>query len=101
MSFQTLKIGYNRNTQVFISQFDKTKHRMSSFWIVGNHVKVQGMPRDYKILSYNFISGGYVEMILESTEGHRIFLKRRKSQISDIQPRHTIEAGSNDDNFEY
>lgn len=42
------------------------------------------MSDDYKILSYNFVFGGCVEMILESPEGGRIFLKRRKSQISYI-----------------
>jgi hypothetical protein len=63
---------------------------MSSIWVVGNHVKVQGMPNDFKILSYNFVFGGCVEMILESTEGSRIFLKRRKSQISDIENQYTF-----------
>ncbi len=74
---------------------------MSSVWVVGNRVKVQGMPNDFKILSYNFVAGGYVEMILEAYEGNRIFLKRRKSQISDTGSRTTSEAGSNDDNFNY
>jgi len=54
---------------------------MSSIWRIGNHVKVQGMVDNFKILSYDFILGGCVEMILESPEGGRIFLKRRKSQI--------------------
>jgi len=54
---------------------------MSSVWAIGNHVRVQGMSDDFKILSYDFILGGCVEMILESPEGGRIFLKRRKSQI--------------------
>lgn len=74
---------------------------MSSVWIVGNQVKVKGMPKDFKILSYNFISDGYVEMILESHEGNRIFLKRRKSQISDIEHDHIFDVGSNDENFSY
>jgi len=39
------------------------------------------MGDNFKILSYDFILGGCVEMILESPEGGRIFLKRRKSQI--------------------
>jgi len=54
---------------------------MSSIWAIGNHVRVQGMGDNFKILSYDFILGGCVEMILESPEGGRIFLKRRKSQI--------------------
>jgi hypothetical protein len=40
-------------------------------------------------------------MILESQEGMRIFLKRRKSQISDIDHRPPFENGSNDENFGY
>lgn len=74
---------------------------MSSIWVVGNHVKVQGMPNDYKILSYNFILDSCVEMILESPEGSRIFLKRRKSQISDIEDQYNFDAGSNDENYNY
>lgn len=74
---------------------------MSSIWVVGNHVKVQGMPNDFKILSYNFILGGSVEMILESTEGNRIFLKRRKSQISDIENQYTFDTRSNDASYNY
>lgn len=72
---------------------------MSSVWVIGNHVKVQGMPNDFKLLSYNFILGGCVEMILESAEGSRIFLKRRKSQISEIEDDYTFDAGSNDENY--
>ena len=68
---------------------------MSSVWVVGNHVKVQGMSKDFKILSYNFIVGGCVEMILESPEGSRIFLKRRKSEISDIEPIPSPNAKNN------
>jgi hypothetical protein len=74
---------------------------MSSVWVIGNHVKVQGMPSDFKLLSYNFIFGGCVEMILESPEGSRIFLKRRKSQISDIEDEYNFDAGSNDENYGY
>lgn len=74
---------------------------MSSVWMIGNHVKVEGMPNDFKILSYNFIVGGYVEMILESTEGSRFFLKRRKTQISDIQGEYTFDTGSNDEDYSY
>jgi len=59
----------------------KARKSMSSIWTIGNHVKVQGMADNFKILSYDFILGGCVEMILESPEGGRIFLKRRKSQI--------------------
>lgn len=72
---------------------------MSSIWIVGNHVKIQGMPNDYKILSYDFILGGCVEMILESAEGRRIFLKRRKSEISDFRDQYNFDTGSNDANY--
>ncbi len=57
---------------------------MSSVWGEGHYVKVQGMSNDFKILSYSFVLDGFVEMILESPEGSRFFLKRRKSQISDI-----------------
>ncbi|MDP1772864.1 MAG: hypothetical protein Q8L15_11320 [Methylobacter sp.] len=74
---------------------------MSSVWVVGNHVKVEGMHEDFKILSYNFIVGGCVEMILESTEGSRFFLKRRKTQIVNIQDQYTFDAGSNDENYSY
>ncbi|MFZ2404472.1 MAG: hypothetical protein WAW41_04995 [Methylobacter sp.] len=74
---------------------------MSSVWVVGNHVKVQGMPNDFKLLSYNFILGGCVEMILESPEGSRIFLKRRKSQISDIEDQYAFDTGSNDERYSY
>ena len=74
---------------------------MSSVWVVGNHVKVQGMPNDFKILSYNFIFGGCVEMILESAEGRRIFLRRRKSEVSDIVDKYTFDTGSNDANYGY
>ncbi len=58
---------------------------MTGVWKIGNHVKVQGMNKDFKILSYAFIFGGCVELILESTEGGRYFLKRRKSEISTIE----------------
>ena len=54
---------------------------MSGVWEIGNQVKVLGMTNDFKILSYSFVLGGFVEMILESPEGGRFFLKRRKSQI--------------------
>lgn len=74
---------------------------MSSVWAVGNYVKVQGMSNDFKILSYNFVLGGSVEMILESPEGNRFFLKRRKSQISDIQSEYAFDAGSNDESYSY
>ncbi len=74
---------------------------MSSVWVVGNHVKVEGMHEDFKILSYNFIVGGCVEMILESTEGSRFFLKRRKTQIVNIQSQYVFDAGSNDENYSY
>lgn len=72
---------------------------MSSVLVIGNHVKVQGMPNDFKILSYNFVLNGCVEMILESTEGSRIFLKRRKSQISDIEHEYDFDAVSNDEHY--
>ncbi len=74
---------------------------MSSVWVVGNHVKVEGMPEDFKILSYNFIVGGCVEMILESTEGSRFFLKRRKTQISDIESEYNFDTGSNDESYSH
>ncbi len=74
---------------------------MSSIWAVGNHVKVQGMSNDFKILSYNFVLGGCVEMILESAEGSRFFLKRRKSQISYIKDEYSFESGSNDETYSY
>jgi hypothetical protein len=72
---------------------------MSSVWVIGNHVKIQGMPSDFKLLSYDFIVGGCVEMILESHEGRRIFLKRRKSEISDINDEYDFNVGSNDDSY--
>ncbi|MGZ8221117.1 MAG: hypothetical protein ACXWT0_05670 [Methylobacter sp.] len=84
-----------------ISILLKEEKSMSSVWVVGNHVKVQGMPNDFKLLSYNFILGGCVEMILESPEGSRIFLKRRKSQISDIEDQYTFDTGSNDERYSY
>lgn len=74
---------------------------MSSVWMVGNHVKVQGMSNDFRILSYNFILDGYVEMILESSEGSRFFLKRRKSQISYVKDDYSLDVGSNDENYRY
>jgi len=74
---------------------------MSSIWVIGNHVKVQGMSNNFKILSYNFIFGGSVEMILESAEGYRFFLKRRKSQISNIKDEYDFDAGSNGRNYSY
>lgn len=61
------------------------RKKMAGVWEVGNHLKVQGMSSDFKILSYAFIFGGCVEMILESTEGGRYFLKRRKSEIYGIE----------------
>jgi hypothetical protein len=77
----------------------KEEDSMSNVLVIGNHVKVQGMPNDFKILSYNFVFGGCVEMILESTEGSRIFLKRRKSQISDIEHEYDFDTGSNDEDY--
>lgn len=74
---------------------------MSKVLVIGNHVKVQGMPNDFKILSYNFVLGGSVEMILESSEGSRIFLKRRKSQITDIEHEYDFDTGSNDESYGY
>ncbi|MDP3876674.1 MAG: hypothetical protein Q8Q50_06810 [Methylobacter sp.] len=59
------------------------------------------MSNDFKILSYNFIFGGYVEMILESPEGSRIFLKRRKSQISDIEDEYAFDDGANDKSYSH
>jgi hypothetical protein len=64
--------------------FYQKRKIMSSEWAIGNHVMVQGMPKDFKLLSYTFIFGGCVELVLESHEGNRIFLKRRKSEISYI-----------------
>lgn len=72
-----------------------------SVWVVGKHVKVQGMSKDFKILSYNFTSGGCVEMILESPEGSRIFLKRRKSQISDIEHEYAFDADSDGHSYSH
>ena len=74
---------------------------MSSVWVIGKHVKVQGMPNDFKILSYNFTPGGCVEMILESPEGSRIFLKRRKSQISDIEDQYTFGDDSGNGKYKH
>jgi len=74
---------------------------MSSIWVIGNHVKVQGMSNNFKILSYNFIFSGSVEMILESAEGYRFFLKRRKSQISNIKDEYDFDAGSNGRDYSY
>lgn len=54
---------------------------MSSVWGIGDQVKILGMSNDFKILSYSFVFGGFVEMILESAEGGRFLLKRRKSQV--------------------
>lgn len=54
---------------------------MSGVWGIGDQVKILGMSNDFKILSYSFVFGGFVEMILESPEGGRFFLKRRKTQI--------------------
>lgn len=74
---------------------------MSSVWAIGNHVKVQGMPNDFKLLSYDFIFGGYVELILESPEGNRIFLKRRESQISDVEDKYDFDAGPNSGHYAF
>lgn len=76
----------------FVFHLLKEEKRMSSVWVIGNHVKVQGMSNDFRILSYNFIFGGCVEMILESSEGSRFFLKRRKSQIFDIKDDYTFDS---------
>lgn len=46
---------------------------MSGVWEIGDQVKVLGMSNNFKILSYSFIFGGFVEMILESPEGGRFF----------------------------
>ena len=54
---------------------------MSAVWEIGHQVKVMGMASDFKILSYSFVLGGFVEMTLASLEGSRFFLKRRESQI--------------------
>ncbi len=86
---------------VFHHEWVKKEKAMSSVWVVGNHVKVRGMSNDFKILSYNFIFGGYVEMILESPEGSRIFLKRRKSQISDIEDEYAFDDGANDKSYSH
>lgn len=72
---------------------------MSSVWVIGNHVKVQGMSNDFRMLSYNFILGDFVEMILESPEGSRIFLKRRKSQVSDVESEFNFDVESNDEYY--
>lgn len=58
---------------------------MAGIWKIGNHVKVYGMANDFILLSYAFILGGCVELILESTEGGRYFLKRRKFETSGIE----------------
>ena len=63
---------------------------MAGIWKIGNHIKIQGMNNDFKILSYSFIFGGCVEMTLESTEGGRYFLKRRKSEIYGIEDQYAF-----------
>lgn len=94
------KIDYNLfGFSFFILIYYLKKKTMNSVWVVGNQVKVQGMPNDFKILSYNFIFGGCVEMILESPEGSRIFLKRRKSQVSDVGDEYALDAGINDEDY--
>jgi len=40
-------------------------------------------------------------MILESAEGYRFFLKRRKSQISNIKDEYDFDAGSNGRDYSY
>lgn len=72
---------------------------MSSVWVVGNHVKIQGMSNDFRMLSYNFVLGDFVEMILESPEGSRIFLKRRKSQVTDIADEFNFDLESNNKDY--
>jgi hypothetical protein len=89
------------DTEFIFTIFIYYKNAMSSMWAIGNHVKVQGMSNDFKILSYNFIFGGSVEMILESAEGYRFFLKRRKSQISNIEDEYDFNAGSDSKNYSY
>jgi len=80
--YSSLSAGDSRKIGLTMSApCGKDRNSMSSVWAIGNHVKVQGMSDDFKILSYDFILSGCVEMILESPEGGRIFLKRRKSQI--------------------
>lgn len=64
--------------------------------MIGTYVRVKGMSNDFKMLSYSFVFGGLVEMILESSEGDRFFLRRRKSQISDIEEKYIFNADSND-----
>jgi len=80
--YSSLSVGDSQDIGLTMSApCGKDRNSMSSVWAIGNHVKVQGMSDDFKILSYDFILSGCVEMILESPEGGRIFLKRRKSQI--------------------
>jgi hypothetical protein len=74
----------------------KEGNGMGGVWGIGNQVKVLGMDNDFKILSYSFILGGFVEIILESPEGGRFFLKRRRSQIIDIGDESIFDADSND-----
>lgn len=62
---------------------------MSNNWVIGNYVKVRGVTHDFKMLSYDFVVNGYVELVLETPDGNRVFLKRRKSQV---QPVHTVPA---------
>lgn len=57
---------------------------MSNNWGVGNYVKVRGVAHDFKMLSYNFVLNGYVELVLEAPDGNRVFLKRRKSQVQAV-----------------
>ena len=65
---------------------------MSNLCEIGHHVKVQGMSNDFTMLSYSIVSDGFVEMILESPEGSRFFLKRRRSQISDVGDEFAIDT---------
>jgi hypothetical protein len=51
---------------------------------IGDVLKIQGMSDDFKILAYGFVLNGFVEMILESSTGNRIFLKRRKAQVQPL-----------------
>lgn len=65
---------------------------MAVVWVIGKYVKIHGMNKDFKILSYAFIFGEYVEMILESTEGSRYFIKRRKSEVSSIDDEYAFSS---------
>jgi hypothetical protein len=53
-------------------------------WRTGVAVKVRGMSGEYRLLGYVFLKSDLVELALESADGIKYVIRRRRSQVTEI-----------------